>query len=101
MSNRSTSIRCDFGWFVQFTDAGPPEVVMSVMLTVYQTGMTEAAAVFLNAPAVPRVGDWFRFTGVDGRTYKGLVSHVEWLAYTKEGQSKMTAGIFLDHLVVI
>ena len=74
---------------------------MSVMLTVYQVGKSEASAVFLNAPAVPRMGDWFRFTGTDGRTYKGMVSHVEWLGYTKDGQSKMTVGIFLDHMTII
>ncbi len=75
---------------------------MSVMLTVYQTGKTEAAAVFRNAPSVPRKGDGFRFTGLDGRTYHGLVGHLEWLAYTGDaGETKMTAGIFLDQLTVI
>ena len=75
---------------------------MSVMLTVYQNGKSDAAAVFRKAPSIPRTGDWFRFTGLDGRTYKGFVSHVEWLAYTAEGgETKMTAGIFLDHLTIL
>ena len=75
---------------------------MGVMLTVYQTGRSEAAAVFRQAPAVPRAGDWFRFIAPDGRTFKGFVAHVEWLAYTgDDGMSKMTAGIFLDRVQLL
>lgn len=75
---------------------------MGVMLTIYQAGYTEAATVFRNAPAVPRVGEWFRYKASDGRTFKGLVTGVEWLAYTADsGESKMTAGIFLDRITVV
>ena len=72
-----------------------------ILLSVYQSGRSEAAAVFADVPAIPRMGDWFRFAAADGRMFKGQVERVEWMPYVKDSRTKMTVGIFLTNITML